>query len=111
MKVPRCQGINTSDMRAGQQCRNAVAKGVRYCHAHRGRVVRIVPEDMGLSEVEVCVAFDNDEPTVIFDPGDQAVGSFSLELAPPFNEGNGFTFTDESTGKSFRLYARKRVKV
>jgi len=99
--VARCQGINTSDYRAGRQCANQVSDGERYCYRHR--------QDLfDLGEAEVCIQFNDEEPVVVFNPGPEASGSVKIEFVPPFTEdGHHVTFKD-GRGKSFRLFVRRR---
>jgi len=35
VKIRRCQAVNRTDQRAGQQCHNAAKGRTRYCYVHR----------------------------------------------------------------------------
>ena len=108
-QVPRCQGINTSDWRSGRQCGNAVRVVGGYCHLHRPTAtMTIEPDTFELKDAEVCVQFDDDEPTVIFDGGSRARGPFVLEIRPPFTDGGSQVSFDDGRGKRFRLFVRRR---
>lgn len=101
VEVARCQGVNTSDWRAGQQCANQVRAGQTYCYRHRHNV-------FDLGDAEVCIQFNDDEPVVVFDPGPDASGPVSIEFTQPFTEeGSHLTF-DDGRGKRFRLFVRRR---
>jgi hypothetical protein len=43
VKVRRCQAVNRTDFRAGQQCRNVIDYKEKFCHLHRPRPTGDIP--------------------------------------------------------------------